>query len=408
MMLVSMRKTKEKCIFLLPTFTIVLQWVTIAGINLSWLLSGFLLISLLTKRNWILQKNIPLLFCLIFLISPFFTFLFGRATLFNLSLYISIATGVIYFLYISTLECDMFEKFMFGGLFSCVLFAIWGCYEIFTGNYILSNHEIFTQRPTWNGMHYPIAAFPNTNDIAQYLTLLFPMVSFIILKKSKLAWGISSVLVFFVIYASGSRLCMMCFLGIWGLSLFWKFLSDRRANTLLTIIMLTILIVIGLLVVDAKTGIVTTVLKQFLVVDTGADYYSGREEIYANVLAVAARLPLGGFGSAYSANDFPPHNFLLFVLCDYGWFAAIFLIVVLLKFGFRYFRVASLKRDDLFIILLLSTLILFPILSSVSSTNEQRKIIWVVLGIFMNQYLCYGEDGKKDHAMLHKVDRSMS
>ena len=81
---------------------------------------------------------------------------------------------------------------------------------------------------------------------------------------------------------------------------------------------------------------------------------------------------------------------------------------MLLKFGFRYFRVASLKRDDLFIILLLSTLILFPILSSVSSTNEQRKIIWVVLGIFMNQYLCYREGSRKDHVMLHKVDRSMS
>lgn len=408
MMVISMGKIREKCIFLLPTFTIVFQWITIAGINLSWLISGVLLISLITKRNWILQKKIPLLVFLIFLISPFFTFLFGRATSFNLSLYISIATGVIYFLYVSTLEHDMFEKFMFGGLFSCVLFAIWGCYEIFTGTYILSNHEIFTQRPTWNGMHYPIAAFPNTNDIAQYLTLLFPMASFILLKKNKLAWGISSALVFFVIYASGSRLCMMCFLGVWGLSLFWKLMSDRRAKTLLTICFIAILLVIGLLIVDAKTGMVTTVLQQFLVVDTGADYYSGREEIYADVLGVAARLPLGGFGSAYSANDFPPHNFLLFVLCDYGWFAALFLIVVLLKFGFRYFSVASQKRDDLFIVLLLSTLILFPVLSSVSSTNEQRKIIWMVLGIFMNQYLCYREVGRKDHAMMRKANRSMS
>lgn len=407
-MVLSRSKTKEKCIFLLPTLTIVLQWITVAGINLSWLISGVLLISLLTKRNWILKKNIPLLFCLIFLISPFFTFLMGRATSFNLSLYISIATGVIYFLYISTLETDMFEKFMLGGLFSCVLFAIWGCYEIFTGNYILSNHEIFTQRPTWNGMHYPIAAFPNTNDIAQYLTLLFPMASFVLLKKHKLVWGISSLIVFFVIYASGSRLCMMCFFGIWGLSLFWKLMSDKRPKTLLTIIMIGILIAIGLVIVEAKTGIVSTVLAQFLVVDTGADYYSGREEIYADVLAVAARLPLGGFGSAYSANDFPPHNFLLFVLCDYGWIAAILLIVVLLKFGFKYYRFASLKRDDLFVILLLSTLILFPVLSSVSSTNEQRKIIWIVLGIFMNQYLCCRKTYDKEAPVLRKMKGSMS
>lgn len=407
-MVLSRSKTKEKCIFLLPTLTIVLQWITVAGINLSWLISGVLLISLLTKRNWILKKNIPLLFCLIFLISPFFTFLIGRATSFNLSLYISIATGVIYFLYISTLETDMFEKFMLGALFSCVLFAIWGCYEIFTGNYILSNHEIFTQRPTWNGMHYPIAAFPNTNDIAQYLTLLFPMASLVLLKKHKLVWGISSLMVFFVIYASGSRLCMMCFFGIWGLSLFWKLMSDKRPKTLLTIIMIGILIAIGLVIVEAKTGIVSTVLAQFLVVDTGADYYSGREEIYADVLAVAARLPLGGFGSAYSANDFPPHNFLLFVLCDYGWIAAILLIVVLLKFGFKYYRFASLKRDDLFVILLLSTLILFPVLSSVSSTNEQRKIIWIVLGIFMNQYLCCRKTYDKEAPVLRKMKGRMS
>lgn len=395
MMLISKGKTKEKCIFLLPTLTIVLQWITIAGINLSWLISGILLISLLLKRNWILKKPISLIFCLIFLVSPFFTFIFGLSPSFNLSLYISIATGVIYFLYVSTLEHDMFESFMRGGLFSCVLFAIWGCYEILTGNYILSSHEVFTQRLTWNGLHYPIVAFPNTNDIAQYLTLLFPMTSAILLKRHKLVWGISSVLVFFVIFESSSRLCMICFLGIWGLSLLWKFMSDKRAQTRLIIFLIIILLIIGAVVLEAKTDLVTTVLENFLVVDTGADYYSGREEIYADVLGVAARLPFGGFGSAYSANEFPPHNFLLFVLCDYGWLAAIFLVAVLLKFGFRYFRVASLKRDDLFIVLLLSTLILFPVLSSVSSTNEQRKIIWVALGIFMNRYLCYREVGKK-------------
>ena len=117
---------------------------------------------------------------------------------------------------------------------------------------------------------------------------------------------------------------------------------------------------------------------------------------------------LGGFGSAYSANDFPPHNFLLFVLCDYGWIAAILLIVVLLKFGFKYYRFASLKRDDLFVILLLSTLILFPVLSSVSSTNEQRKIIWIVLGIFMNQYLCCRKTYDKEAPVLRKMKGSMS
>lgn len=399
-MFLSRSKTKENCIFLMPTLTIVLQWITIAGINLSWLISGILLISLLTKRNWILKINIPLLFCLIFLISPFFTFFIGQATSFNLSLYISIATGVIYFLYISTLETDMFKKFILGGLFSCILFAIWGCYEIFTGNYILSNHEIFTQLPTWNGMHYPIAAFPNTNDIAQYLTILFPITSYILLRKNKLVWGISSALVFFVIYASGSRLCMMCFLGVWGLSLFWKLMSDKRPRTLLTIIVITILIIIGLVIVESKTGMVSTLLLQFLVVDTSADYYSGREEIYADVLAVSIRLPLGGFGSAYSANDFPPHNFLLFVLCDYGWIAAIILVVVLLKFGFSYYRYVSLKQDNLFIILLLSTLMLFPVLSSVSSTNEQRKIIWKVLGIFMNQYLYCRKNLRQRHSSV--------
>ena len=88
---------------------------------------------------------------------------------------------------------------------------------------------------------------------------------------------------------------------------------------------------------------------------------------------------------------------MLFVLCDYGWFAALFFILVLLKFGLGYFRAASIKRDDMFIVLLLSTLILFPILSCVSSTNEQRKIIWMALGIFMNQYLYFREIGKDDH-----------
>lgn len=398
-------KTKENLIFLLPTLTIVFQWISIAGINLSWLISGVLLISLLTKRKWILQKTIPLLFCLIFLVSPFLTFSFGIAPSFNFSLYISVAAGVIYFLYISTLETGLFKKFMLGGLFSCVLFAVWGCYEIFTGEYILSNHDIFTQRPTWNGMHYPIVAFSNTNDIAQYLALLFPISSYFLLRRHKFAWGVSSVLVFFVIYASGSRLCMICFVGVWGLSLFWKLMSDKRPKTIVTIMMIMLLIVIVLLVVEAKTGIISTLLDQFLVVDTSENYYSGREEIYTDILAVSARLPLGGFGSAYCANDFPPHNFLLFILCDFGWFAAIIFVVVLIKFGFKYYHVASLKRDDLFLVLLLSTLVLFPILSIVSSANEQRKIVWLMLGIFMNQYMNCRKVCEKNDAVLNNENR---
>ncbi len=385
-LVISTRKIKEFFVFLLPALSILLQWVSVAGINFSWLLSVYLMFTLLMNGRYVFSKKIPTLILLIAVVIPLFNFWLGNASSFNISLYISVLTGVVFMLYISSLNDSLYYLFLKGGLFACVLFAVWGIYEVVTGHYILSNHEYFTQGMNWNNTHYPVAAFPNTNDIAQFLVMLFPVSSFSLLKKNKLAWAITTILVFFVVYASGSRLCMISFVIVWLLTLCMKLVMNNKADIVFKLILFIAAICVGLFVVDARTGLVTSVIENFLIVNSNADYYTGRSEIYNTVFATALKLPFGGFGSAYEAYYMPPHNLFLFIMCDYGWIPVLLFVFLLLKFAVSFWEGMKHDLDNLNMFLLFSSICVFPILSCISSTNEQRKIVWMILGIMLNRY----------------------
>lgn len=394
----SQKSFQRFFVFLLPVLSILLQWVSVAGINFSWILSIYLMVIIFIKVRFVFSRNISTLIFFIAVVTPFLNFLFGNASSFNISLYISVLTGVVLMLYVSLLEESLYYLLLKGGLFACILFAIWGIYEVITGHYILSTHEFFTQGMNWNNTHYPVAAFPNTNDIAQFLVMLFPISSFSLLKKNKLAWVIVASIVFFVVYASGSRLCMISFVVVWFITLCMKLVMDNKVDILLKYIFFILAICVGLFIVDAKTGLVTSVIKNFLVISINADYYAGRTEIYDAVLETALKLPLGGFGSAYEAYYMPPHNLFLFIMCDYGWIPALLFAFLLLTFALSFLKGMKNDRDNLDMFLMFSSLCMFPILSCVSSTNEQRKIVWMILGVMLNRYY-YLKSGK------HRVDK---
>jgi len=317
---------------------------------------------------------------------PLINFLFGKAQSFNITLYISIVTGVVFLLYVVSLENDLFIKFLNGSLTACILFSIWGEYEVVTGHYILSNNVVFTEGLNWNNTHYPIAAFPNTNDIAQFLVMLFPISSYSLLKKNKVVWAIATILVFGVIYASASRLCMMAFVIIWFITLSIKLLLENRAKSFIKLLMTVFAICICLSILEAETGLVTSVIINFMKVDSNAAYYGARSDIYSTVFNTALKLPFGGFGSAYEVYVMPPHNLFLYILCDYGWIPALLFVSLLIMLAVIFFKQMRRAPHDLQYYLLFSSLCMFPVLSCVSSTNEQRKIIWMILGIMINRY----------------------
>lgn len=366
--------------FLLPTATILAQWFSVAGINLSWMLYILLFLFVFLRYQYLFDHAGLLLVCGLIVALPPVTFVFGIAESFQSSLYFSLITGMMVMLFICLMTAKEYAAFIKGLLFSCILFAVWGIYEVFTGHYILFNNDAFFKN-NWVGMHYPGVAFANTNDLVQYLVLLYPVSGYLLLKRNKWLFGLLTVAVVFVTFQAGAKLgmiaiCMILLLAF-AVSTFLSGKGSRAGKLVLTGACLAI----GLWVFDIATGSITQIIDNFLTIDTSADYFTGRDDIYTPLIAHALIHPFGGFGSAYNVTEMNPHNFFLYVLCDYGWLPFLAMLVILVRMGLHALKTANKQGGSGLWCLLFAALCLFVITSSISSCNEQRKAVWMFLAV---------------------------
>lgn len=366
--------------FLLPSATILTQWFSVGGINISWVLYIALFFVLL-KRYRILLNYIGILgFILAVSIIPFMNFLFGIAGDFPLTLYFSLITGLVVLLYVCVMTETEYKSFTIGLLVSCVLFSVWGIYEIFTGNYLLfSNASLFKEN--WMGYHYPGVAFANTNDLVQYLVLLFPLSGWILLKKYKWLFALVSVLILFNIYHSGSKMGMISLCVVLFMAYVVGVYNRNKASKKAKMLLIGLFVIIILWILDMRTGYITSIFDNFLKVDVEADYFTGRNSIYTELLLFALKNPLGGFGSSYLVTNTVPHNLILFILCDYGWLPFAVFISVIVVMTVRALHNAKVTTIPEFWCMLFAALCLFVLTSSISSCNEQRKAVWIFLAI---------------------------
>ena len=131
------------------------------------------------------------------------------------------------------------------------------------------------------------------------------------------------------------------------------------------------------------SDLVQTFWKFRLIVDQTAAYTTERSILYENLIEAAKTLPLGGFGTAYSVNVMPSHNLLLFIMCDYGWIPAVLFIALLVKMFVIFWRSCKRDSNDMMMVFTLASLCIFPIMSCISSTNEQRKVVWLFMGMVL-------------------------
>ena len=375
---------KKMCCFALPTIIILAQWISIAGIKGSWILSICLLIYLIHKHSWAFRyDNKTILITLVMVLVPIINFKLGISNGFNSSLYISLVTGMILYENITLMSEESMDYFWRGLLLSCIIFALWGMFEILTGNYIIATNTAFTMRNNVFGLHYPIVAFPNTNDLAQYLCGLFPLCFYKYIKKEPIKMCIASLLVLYVIYNADARMAMiLLFAGIVA-PIFIKLVFAKNYNSILKIFIVIVVSILLVFIIDMKTGIFSTIYEKFLRVSTKADYFLIRNGLYIELLNFAKNNPMGGFGSSYLVSTFPPHNLFLFVLVDYGWFVCLAFFAWLIKCLMQLSRLVKNDIDNLLNEAIMASLMLFPLFSMISSCNEQRKVVWIVLAIIV-------------------------
>lgn len=382
---------RELLAFLLPSAAILSQWFSVAGINISWLLYILLFLLVFLRHRMLFSNGGLLVFVAAVVGLPPLTYVFGIAPSFSVGLYFSQITGMVVMLFICLMDDVEDKAFMRGVLFSCILFTAWGIYEVLTGHYVLFSNDAFF-RYNWVGMHYPGVAFANTNDLVQYLVLLYPISGYLLLKRAKWLFASLAVAVVFVAFQAGSKLGMIAVVVTLMFAYAIGMITSGKKERNIRMFLLGVGILLALLTFDAFTGVVSAVVDNFFVIDTSADYYTGRDDIYTPLLGFALTHPMGGFGSAYVATEMAPHNLLLYVLCDYGWIPCGVVVVVVFKMAWFVLKKARESEGDAFWCLMLAALCLFVLTSSISSCNEQRKAVWIFLGICVrNVYLApYG------------------
>ena len=407
MHLIIRKSTIEYLWFLfLPTITIISQFLQIGPIRISWLL--YIAVSWLVIRKTgeeVLCKPLFLLTSIIILYPPI-SYLWSQNRIFEGNLYVSLITGAIYTAYIYMLTENSIDSFLDGCFFSCVLFSLWGLYEALTGHYILFQNGLFVYRINPFGYHYPGVAFPNTNDLAQYIAILSPVVS--VYEWNKHSNIIHSVIIglficnTFVIYQCFSHLGMIAMLLSYCIILFNTMRSRRLRYSFL--ILLTAIGVI-VIILAYRTKLISNIFLNLLLVRRNNVHFTGRQMIYSRLLRQALDHPFGGFGNAYAVEN--PHNFFLYLLCDFGMLGGLLMIILFVSLGIRIFAYRRTGIHNGIYLGLWSSLITFPLTSSISSGNEQRKIIWIFIGLCMYFIYRITDTGQDDINRDKSLDRKI-
>lgn len=379
--MVSNINIKKFLILLVPMLICVFQKITIINIRLSWLLYLILLCLNICKK----EKSKLQLF-IIFIISVYPLLYFSKSTEgFNYSLYFSLLTGLTVLYFISNLNKDLFEFFMYGCFLSCLIFSFWGCFEIFSGRYLLFSNEEFIMELNLFGFHYPGVVFPNINGLAQYLAILSPLSSIFILRsqininKRKLLISIiiSNLISLFVIINTFSFLGIISFIGeyivffVYKVSTlpFIKAFNIRifKKHKIYCISLLVVLFIVLLILFN----IMITKIKPYISI-------TERGQLYIDLFQLSLKHPLGVFGIAEKELS-STHNLFLFILCDFGYVWALLFIILLIKLCFVFSK-DNFHNDSIFVVLF-ALLLFLPFTSSIASVNERRKITWIFFGI---------------------------
>ena len=295
-------RIKRLSAYVLPFIVIISQFIEIGPLKFSWLLSIILGLYVASKLGRVLNNFLILIFIALICVVPLLTFFWNITGRFNTLLYFSLFTGLLIFLYINEMEQKELLCFLRGCFAACLIFSIWGTFEILSGKYFLFENEEFIFRLNAYGRHYPGVAFTNTNDLTQYLAILLPLTSIIFWKKNfftinNILIVIANVLTVFDILNSHSKLGMFSFLATWFLFIITYCLVKKSYLILLSVF--SGIATYGIICMKYNVDIIKEIVKRIFSIDMSAGYFTGRADIYITLAKTSFCHPFGGFGNAY-------------------------------------------------------------------------------------------------------------
>ncbi|WP_321381718.1 O-antigen ligase family protein [Trichococcus shcherbakoviae] len=391
----------KSTIFIFPFATFIGPYLNVSGINLSNLFS--LLLALLVFKQFLKGRfnntKVYILFFIFMIVYSLFTIIWSKYSAKGLSIFFPLVTGVIAMAFVASLDNENLKYFIDSISIFTYLILIVAMYETFFGNYVFFDNINFIYVLNTYGFHYPGVAFANPNDLAQYLVCAVPIILVKQFDDKKIFLPIFiAFFVFFILLNTNSRFSIISFFIIM-LSYFTFFLSKNKVLLkrvffagAFSLILVNFLPILGF---DLKQF---GILKNFLLIDSSMEYYTGRNILYANAFNLGSENLLfgSGLGGSYTVTSVGTHNMFLFIFSDLGILFAFGFGLLLVLLFLKLYSYRKLKLLDCHLSsLMLSFLVAFPIVSSMSSANEQRKIIWLILGLMLSVLSNYKEKTKQ-------------
>lgn len=388
---------QKAIILLFPFITFLGPYISFLGINLSNFLS--LLLIFFTVRKFLKRKykNIKcyIIYFIIMIIYSLSTVIWSNYSSIGLTIFFPLVTGFIAMAFVASLNKKELEYFVDSISFLTLFIMIIAINEIIFGEYVLFNNSDFIDVINKYGFYYPGVAFANPNDLAQYLVCTVPLIVLREFDRKKIIFPvIVIVLTLFILFNTNSRLSIISFTMV--LLSYFIFFIPKNKTTLGRdfFIIIFFCILINILSVIGVNLNQFGILDNFLLINMSENYFTARSSLYIDALNLGLDnfLMGAGLGGSYTVTTIGTHNMFLFIFADLGiMFVLGFSLVLVCAFLELY------KYKKIYILnchlasLMLSILVVFPIISSMSSANEQRKIVWIVLGIIFSVISNYKE-----------------
>lgn len=383
---ISFRQIYSWIIFCTPFFIWLGQYTKIGPFSLA---NYFVLFLTILNTNFFRVKSNKYIagYVCFFVFMAFYAALsiFFSPNQYTLSIIMSLFTGISTMIFVGSLNEQGLITFLKSLKIFTVILVFWSIFEIFTGNYLLLKNTEFTQAYNFLGLHYPAACFPNPNDLAQFFIMVTGVVIFadLISHKRKPGTIFLTLMELIVIINTSSRMSFMCIFIFVFLCYGLCLLRDSFFRQLLFLIIPTAIIGIFLWGIF-NLNFMLDLAERFLTIDFNESYVTLRGEIYKGLISLGEQhLWSGaGVGQSYIVSKKGPHNFFLFIFSDLGIFFSLGFIAVLLSLFITFCRNLRVHLCHTGLNqIMLSLLIIFPFFSSISSANEQRKALWIMLGI---------------------------
>lgn len=273
--------------------------------------------------------------------------------------------------------------------YNYLLIIILAIYEMVTGYHFRATHPIQTVHKSSYGYHYPLVQFNNTNDLAVFLYMFYPLIAYKLNKINKYGRLLNVtfyILVYSIILNTGSRMVSLLML-VYPIIRITRFLYNleygKRAFNILLLILLPVL---GLyLAINNYEPLYNILYPVFTDARIGIYKNTIEELLNNNLIGVG----IGGLPEIIFGNIGAVHNYLLEVLTEFGVYIFVLLLLWYSKMVINLYKasiLASFTEKNLFNDFVMQVFTLF-LWGGVSSIMTRIPHMWIFYGFLFTMPL---------------------